>query len=655
MNPDTLKNVYFVQVNNIYGEGTKKNTYIPYAAGCLIAYCMQQPEIVSHYAFQKILYRRDPAAEVAEKLQDPYIVFFSCSVWNYEYNKLVAKTVKERFPDCYIAFGGHHVSARPELLDAFPFIDFIFHQAGEEPTAALLKTLTGNRDLYAVPNLSFRDETGRAVTTEILPQTGTDYPSPYLCGVFDDLMQDDISFSMLFETNRGCPNSCAYCDWGALKSKVRMFPLERVKAEIDWFVAHQIDFIYCTDANFCLFARDEEVVDYILAANRAYGYPKIFHVNFTKNHLDLVFNVSSKMVKSGLSKAQTIAFQSLDPTVLKNVGRKNISSDHFHALLKRYEKEKISTYSELILGLPGETYDSFCRGICRLLEDGQHYAINVYPCELLPNSEMGQAWYKERFQIKSRRVPFLLMHSKEDMNASEVTEYAEYITSTYSMDEAAWAATMTFASFIQGLHNLGLTRALAIYARHAHSISYHSFYESLLAFAAREKATVLSHVYKKIKALCEGVSVGKNSFVAKCSATGTMLWGFDELVFLEVYPFLALFYEQLSPHLAGLFGNDPALPALLQYQFDIMKKIGTGDVTIENEYDFYHFFQTVLSAEEEPPVLRHRPTVLKIRDPHPVDSFPSFAREIVWYGRNRRETDYTSSYYDVAAESQPLS
>ena len=34
--------------------------------------------------------------------------------------------------------------------------------------------------------------------------------------------------------------------------------------------------------------------------------------------------------------------------------------------------------TELIMGLPGETYDSFCEGICKLIEAGQHNAMTVY-------------------------------------------------------------------------------------------------------------------------------------------------------------------------------------------------------------------------------------------------------------------------------------
>ena len=69
--------------------------------------------------------------------------------------------------------------------------------------------------------------------------------------------------------------------------------------------------------------------------------------------------------------------------------------NHFRNLLSMYAKADIPTYSELILGLPEETYESFSDGICTLLENGQHKSINVYPCELLPNSQLGSPDYVE--------------------------------------------------------------------------------------------------------------------------------------------------------------------------------------------------------------------------------------------------------------------
>ena len=116
----------------------------------------------------------------------------------------------------------------------------------------------GLRELNDIDNISYRED-GKVITTKYVSQTTTDFPSPYLTGVFDDLLDDGVNFSAVFETNRGCPNQCSYCDWGEPKTKVRLFPMEPIKAEIDWFAEHKIEFIYAADANFGLFSRDIEI------------------------------------------------------------------------------------------------------------------------------------------------------------------------------------------------------------------------------------------------------------------------------------------------------------------------------------------------------------------------------------------------------------
>ncbi|MBO5432747.1 MAG: radical SAM protein, partial [Clostridia bacterium] len=424
-----MKNVYFVQANNVYGTEVK-NTYIPYSVGCIQAYCQKNEIISSEYRFGKFIYTREAPEKVIELLDNPFMVLFSCSVWNTEYNKTVAKAIKEAYPSCLITFGGHNVSNNENYLRDNDFIDFLTHRFGEEPTEGILESLATGKSLDEIPNISYRNEAGEIVTTAYAPQTGTDYPSPYLEGTFDEILKDDIVFSALFETNRGCPNSCSFCDWGSLKSKVRLFPMERVFAEIDWFVEHKIEFVFCTDGNFCLFNRDEEIADYIVHCKNTYGYPKMFRVCFTKNKFDFVFDIGTKFFKNGLDKAQTLSFQSMNEQVLKNVGRKNISTEKFRELMLKYNEINISTFSELILGLPGETYETFCEGVNILIENGQHYAINIYPCELLPNAEMGQKAYQEKFGIKSTRVPFKLIHSNESQKKDDIVEYSEYITST---------------------------------------------------------------------------------------------------------------------------------------------------------------------------------------------------------------------------------
>ncbi len=638
------KNIYFVQANDVYGTD-KKTTYIPYAVGCIQAYCMCNKVIEENYKFGKIIYSRKPVDELVAGLTDPFMVMFSCSVWNMEYNKAVAEKIKELYPGCLIAFGGHNITPDGKDLERYSYVDFLTHRFGEEPTEGILKTLAEGGDLSAVPNISFRNEHGEIITTGYEPQTGTDYPSPYLTGVFDDILEDDISFSGLFESNRGCPNRCSFCDWSSLNSKVRLLPMERVFAEIDWFVEHKIEYIYCTDGNFCLFDRDAEIADYIVECKQKYGYPQIFKAFFTKNRFNFVFDVSTKFFRSGLDKAKTISFQSMNSEVLENIGRKNISTEKFRELMKKYNDLDIATFSELILGLPGETYDSFCKGVRDLIENGQHFAINIYPCELLPNSEMGRKSYQEKFGIKSTRVPFKLIHSNITAGTNEITEYSEYITSTSSMNEEEWSRALLFASYIQGLHNLGLLRAVAIFCRQEYNIDYDNFYNGLIEYSERHPGTLLNRIYTKISSLCRGIISGENGLVSTCDGLGEMWWGFDECIFMESYKELEKFYTEVRDYVSSEYSADETVFALFKYQQDIIKKIGADKITIRNEYDFYSYYNKIYSGSYEP--LKKESICLTVNDTSPVSSLPDFAREAVWYGRNRRATDYTGTGYKI--------
>ena len=638
-----MKNVYFVQVNDFYGSG-RKSTYIPYAAGCIQAYCSKSEVIAANYRFGRIVYCRDALPAIVSRFEDPFMVLFSCSVWNTEFNKALAKAVKAAYPACLILFGGHHVSSDRSFLAANPFVDFVIHNGGEEPAARLLERLALGQPFSDVPNLSYRGADGVPVTTPILPQTGSDYPSPYLEGIFDDILTDDVAFSVILETNRGCPNSCAFCDWGQLKSKVRLFPLTRVFAEIDWIAAHKIEYVYCADANFCLFSRDAQIVDYIINSNKTTGYPKIFHVNFTKNRTDFVFDISTRMMKEGLAKAQTVAFQSMSPAALENIGRKNMPISHFRSLMRRFNENHISTYSELILGLPGETYNSFVDGMCALIENGQHFAVYVYPCEVFPNSEISQPRYREKYKIGTTRVPFQLMHTN---GAAEygVTEYVDVVTSTGSMNADDWVRTYLFASLVQGFHNLGYLRCVAIWCRLTKGLAYRDFYEGLIAFAQAHPETFLYSLVTRIFALCQGVGEGKNPFVAECEGTGRVFWSFEEIAAIEVYRHLERFYAEVKGWLCSVYGLSDEMDALFRYQFDIMKKVGQTDVAITSAYDFYSYFAAVFLNAPQP--LQKRNIRITLTDPKPVFSLPDYARETVWYGRNRQETDYTSHTYPL--------
>ncbi|MEI6578611.1 MAG: radical SAM protein, partial [Eubacteriales bacterium] len=462
------KTVNMVSVNYLQGN----SIYLPYAAGALVAYAKSIPEINSNYIFNNIFFIREDTQVLAEKLRSSYLIGFSNYIWNFEYNKLLAQKCKKNNPECIILFGGHSINPDGSLLDECPFIDFLIHGEGEEIFTKLLLTLAKDGDFQSIPNISYRDEEIKK-NTPLIPVSGTDYASPYLSGCFDKTLVEypDIDFQAILETSRGCPYCCTYCDWGNLNSKVKKFPLEKIYADLEWFSSKKINFLMGADSNFGLFERDEKIVDKMVELNQISGFPKNFQTSYAKMSNERIFRMTKKLHKSGIDKGVTISYQSLSDFALENVKRDNISVEAFSDLLKKYNRDEIATYTELIIGLPGETFDSFINGIDIILNAGQHNSIYFHNCEWLPCSEMERDEYVEKFKIKTSLIPLNQPH-REQIENDEVKEFSKIVTSTYSMSSNEWIEMNLYSVVIQCFHFYGLLQIFSLYLHNEKGIKY---------------------------------------------------------------------------------------------------------------------------------------------------------------------------------------
>ena len=95
-----------------------------------------------------------------------------------------------------------------------------------------------------------------------------------------------------------------------------------------------------------------------------------------------------------------MSVQSLDSNVLKNVKRGNISTDHLLELAPTIKKLDLGSDSEVILGLPGETYDSHINTLRQLVRaDIDH--ILVFNCMMLMGSELDSPESRKKFEVKT--------------------------------------------------------------------------------------------------------------------------------------------------------------------------------------------------------------------------------------------------------------
>jgi len=636
-----------VQVDLAYGENDKA-VYLPYAIGLLAAYAWQHEDIKNNYNLGGLIFTRDDIDQTITTFEDPYLVAFSNYVWNFEYNKLFAERLKKRYPGCIIVFGGHNVPPDTSLLEEYSFIDVLVHGEGEEAFLNLLLAFDKKSSLFDIPNISYRDEYGVPVSSERVHVSCPleNYPSPYLSGLFDKLIEQNsnYTFCAILETSRDCPYLCAFCDWGQLKSKTRRFSKEQVLHEIDWFSRNKVVYIWGADPNFGMFDDDIEIAQKLIDAKNLSGYPQIFNINYSKSKTDNVFTINKLLNESKMSRGVPLSFQSFSPEVLKNICRENMNLKNFSDLITRYNEAGVTTYSELIVGLPGETYESFCRGIGILFEAGQHKTVNIYSFELLCNSSLGTPENIKKYEFETVRIPLIRLHCAPDNE--DVTEYSNIVVSNNSMNREMWKRSSLFYNSIQCFHNFGLLRCFAIYLYYEKGVKYEAFYKQLQLWMELNSHTVCGQIYNKLDNCYNEVLAGKGGLFYSNPIFGHIVWSYSEAMYLDVVFGFEDFFREIESFLKSFQLNTQIYQDLLAYQKSIVKRPSVTEQKISLSYDFNNYFKHIYLNEKIDLIPRNNETIT--RDPKSWDTWIDYARENVWWGRNENrniitdiETQYT--------------
>ncbi len=301
----------------------------------------------------------------------PDILGLSNYPWNFNLGLEFFRMTRTVSPQTICVMGGPNVPHEDEARSLFvkrnPLIDFYAYLEGEEAFAALVaRAFETDVDREKMKTAPIDGFVHRMSDTEVMKGTMLarrrsldEIPSPYLTGHLDKFF--DGKLSPMMETNRGCPFSCTFCHEGnQLISKVNYFSIERVKAELDYIAAAVqrapilVSNLMFADPNFAMYERDYEIVEHIERIQQRQNWPRSIFASTGKNKKE---RIAKALRKLNGSMSMWMSVQSMDPVVLQEIKRDNISTSQMMALASVYQELGLPTLSELILGLPGDSYE----------------------------------------------------------------------------------------------------------------------------------------------------------------------------------------------------------------------------------------------------------------------------------------------------------
>ena len=472
--PSRKIKVGLVQLNNSFSD----QYYLPLSVGMLQAYAKRHLVYANDYEFGIPIHQFMRIEEASELLSDNDIVGFSSYVWNEQNTLAIARDYKRRKPNGLVVFGGPQVpdskkqfrrvrtdDLTPEELKsgrihftedyhrANPTIDIACHGEGERIFRHILEQMAIDDcyDKSRIPSASYLDADSNFHFNNKLERMGdkelAQTPSPFTTGVFDKLMNafPFLKWIKNVETNRGCPYTCTYCDWGgATEDRIAKFLLEQIYTDIMWGGEHEIPYEFVCDANFGIFPRDIQIAEFYAECKAKYKHLQGVSTQNAKNPKKHTIEALKTLQRAGLNKAAVMSQQSLNPATLKAVERDNMELDEYLEMQNMAAKEGIYTMTDYIIPMPEETPESVVDGISTLIANGQHNRIQINNLSVLKNTKMANREYQERYAYEIVRTKIINTHGKKMTSISGIDEWQELVIGTNTMPGGLWLGTRTF-------------------------------------------------------------------------------------------------------------------------------------------------------------------------------------------------------------------
>ncbi len=286
--------------------------------------------------------------DVAEAIlaREPQIVGLGVYIWNASETAQVVATLKRVRPELIVILGGPEVSYEFEEQEMVRLADYVITGEADLKFAELCRHI-----LAGTPPLT------KIVTAE--PPDLAQLTLPY------DLYNDeDVSHRVIYvEASRGCPFTCEFC-LSSLDVPVRQFALPTLLGEMQRLLDRGVRQFKFVDRTFNLnIAASKAILQFFLERWR----PGLFvHFEMIPDRLPEALREVIAQFPPGALQFE-VGVQTFNETVSKNISRRQDYArleQNFHFLRR---ETGVHVHADLIVGLPGETLESFAAGFDRLV------------------------------------------------------------------------------------------------------------------------------------------------------------------------------------------------------------------------------------------------------------------------------------------------
>jgi len=303
-------------------------------------------ELQSETSLVEFTIKQNPTL-IAEQIlaHHPQIVGLGVYIWNTEQTEAVIDELRKQNPELCIVLGGPEVSYESETQNICEKANFI---------------IKGESDFL------FRD-----FCRDFL--NGNISQKKFISGVLPDIQQikspykyysdEDIKNRVIYvEASRGCPYKCEYC-LSSLDKSVRNFPLDTFLNELESLVERGVRQFKFVDRTFNLSPSiSTKILEFFLAR---VDLGLFLHFEMVPDRLpEELKNLILRFPRGSLQFE--VGIQTWNPQVAVHVSRRQNYTKVEENLKFLHEKSGVHTHTDLIVGLPGETIESFAQGFDRL-------------------------------------------------------------------------------------------------------------------------------------------------------------------------------------------------------------------------------------------------------------------------------------------------